>query len=159
MKKKIRIGWFSFSCSEDNTIVMTELLNDNWKEWKKMFDFRHFRVLKSKNILDELDIAFIEGAIASEKQSAKLLEIREKSRKLVAVGSCAITGMPSGQRNFFSNKQKEKIEFLVERFSALPKVLKVSEVVRVDEEIPGCPMEPKVFLETLNKLTTEFNES
>ncbi|MEY4731767.1 MAG: hypothetical protein RL681_713, partial [Candidatus Parcubacteria bacterium] len=71
-QQKIKIGWFSFSCCEDNTIVMTEVMNDHWQEWKQLFDFRHARVLKSKNIMDEFDIAFIEGAIASPEHEKKL---------------------------------------------------------------------------------------
>lgn len=155
--RKIKIGWFSFSCCEDNTIIMTEVMNDHWQEWKELFDFRHARVLKSKNILDELDIAFIEGAIASEDHAAKLREIREKSKKLVAVGACAVIGMPSGQRNFFSEKQKQEIDFLIARFSALSKVLKVADVVKVDAEIPGCPMEPSAFLSAVNALVKEVS--
>lgn len=154
--RKIRIGWFSFSCCEDNTIVMTEIMNDHWREWKKIFEFRHCRVLKSQNVLDELDIAFVEGAIASAEQAEKLREIREKSKKLVAVGACAVMGLPAGQRNFFDEKQKEEIQFLLARFAALPKVLKVSEVVKVDAEVPGCPMEPNNFLAVVNKLVEEL---
>ena len=154
--KKLKIGWFSFSCCEDNTIVMTEVMNEHWQEWKKIFDFRHARVLKSKNIMDEFDIAFIEGAIASEKQAERLKEIRQKSKKLAAGGACAIQGLPAGQRNFFNEQQKKDIEPLVARFSALPKVLKVSEVVTVDAEIPGCPMNPDNFLEVVNKLVKEL---
>ncbi len=155
---KIKIGWFSFSCCEDNTIVMTEVMNDHWQEWKKKFDFRHARVLKSQNIMDEFDVAFIEGAIASDEQADKLREIRGKSKKLVAVGACAIVGMPAGQRNFFDEKQRQEIEFLIARFSALPKVLKVSEVVAVDAEIPGCPMDPDKFLETVDSLVAELKQ-
>lgn len=154
--KKIKVGWFSFSCCEDNTVVFTELMNDHWQEWKRIFDFRHARVLKSRNVLDELDIAFIEGAIASDEQAEKLKEIREKSKKLVAVGACAVVGMPAGQRNYFNEEQKKEIEFLIARFAALPKVLKVADVVKVDAEIPGCPMEPQVFLTAVNKLVTEL---
>ncbi len=157
--KKIRIGWFSFCCSEDSTIVMTELMNDHWQEWKKIFDFRHVRIFKSKNILDELDIAFIEGAIASEEEAEKVREIRQKSKKLVAVGACAVTGLPAGQRNFFNEEQKKNIQFLVERFKGLPKVLKLSEVVKVDVEIPGCPMDPNDFLNKLNSLAAEFKKN
>ncbi|OHA09450.1 MAG: hypothetical protein A3B37_01980 [Candidatus Sungbacteria bacterium RIFCSPLOWO2_01_FULL_59_16] len=153
---KIKIGWFSFSCCEDNTIVMTEVMNEHWQEWKKLFDFRHARVLKSKNVLDELDIAFIEGAIASDKQAANLREIRAKSKKLVAVGACAVVGMPAGQRNFFDEKQRQEIEFLLARFAALPKVLKVSDIVKVDAEVPGCPMEPDKFLEVVNRVVDEL---
>ncbi|MEK7576303.1 MAG: hypothetical protein AAB482_01275 [Patescibacteria group bacterium] len=156
--KKIRIGWFSFSCCEDNVILFTELLNDHWQEWKKLFDFRHVRVLKTNNILDELDIAFIEGAIASEGHEAKLREIREKSKKLVAVGACAVIGMPAAQRNYFTEEQKQEIEFLTARFAALPKVLKVSDVVKVDAEVGGCPMDPNVFLKAVTGLVQEFQQ-
>src|SRR3989344_727042 len=158
-KKKIKIGWFTFSCCEDSTIVMTELMNEHCQEWKKIFDFRHASVLKSKNILDELDIAFVEGAIASEDHINKLKEIREKSKKLVAIGACAIVGMPSSQRNYFSEEQNKEIEFLTARFAALPKVLRVSDVVKVDAEVPGCPMDPDKFLEAVNKLILGFKSS
>ncbi len=154
--EKIKIGWFTFSCCEDSTIVMTELLNEHWQEWKKIFDFRHAHVLKSQNVLDELDIAFIEGAIASEDHINKLKEIREKSKKLVAIGACACVGMPSAQRNYFNEEQKREIEALTARFAALPKVLKLSDVVKIDAEVPGCPMDPNKFLEVVNTLVKEF---
>jgi len=155
-QEKIKIGWFSFSCCEDNTIVMTEIMNEHWQEWKKLFDFRHARVLKSHNIMDEFDIAFIEGAIASPKHEEKLKDIRNRSKKLVAVGACAVTGLPSGQRNDFTDEQKEAIDFLVTRFGALPKVLKVSDVVKVDAELPGCPMNPDMFLKAVDALVKEL---
>lgn len=155
-KQKIRIGWFSFSCCEDSTIVMTELMNDHWQEWKELFDFRHARVLKKNNVLDELDIAFVEGAIASPEHEQKLKEIRAKSKKLVAIGACAAIGMPSGQRNTFTDEQKTEIQFLIDRFGALPKVLKVSDVVKVDAVVPGCPMDPKLFMQAVEALVKEF---
>ncbi len=154
-QKKLKIGWFSFCCSEDNTIVMTEVMNDHWQEWKEKLDFRHARVLKSKNIMDEFDIAFIEGAIVSPEQEKKVKEIRAKAKKLVAVGSCAVIGLPAGQRNDFTEEQKKSIEFLLARFGALPKVLKVADVVKVDAEVPGCPMNPEIFLKVLNGLVEE----
>jgi coenzyme F420-reducing hydrogenase gamma subunit len=150
--KKIKLGWFSFSCSEDNTIVFTELMNDYWQDWKKIFDFRNVRALRTKNIFDEFDVAIIEGAIASESHAEKLKEIRKRSKKLIAVGACAVQGMPAGQRNNFSEEQKKRIQFLLDRFAALPKVLKVSDVVKVDAEVPGCPMDEKIFLQVINEI-------
>lgn len=151
-KKKIKVGWFSFSCCEDNLVVFAELMNDHWQEWFKIFDFRHVRALKTKNVLDELDIAFIEGALAAQEHVDKVKEIREKTKTVVTVGACAVTGMPAGQRNYFNEEQLKNINFLVEKFHALPKVLKVSEVIKVDAEIGGCPMDPNKFLEAVNSL-------
>jgi sulfhydrogenase subunit delta len=131
-------------------------MNDHWQEWKKIFDFRHVRVLKSKNIFDEFDIAFIEGAIASPEHEKQVKDIRNISKKLVAIGSCAVLGLPANQRNTFTPEQKESIDFLITRFGSLPIVKKISDVVKVDVEIPGCPMSPILFLEKVNTLVSEL---
>ncbi len=154
--EKIKIGWFTFSCCEDNTVIMTEVMNDHWQEWKQIFDIRHARVLQHHNVMDEFDIAFIEGAISSPEHEIKLKDIRSRAKKLIAIGACACTGLPSGQRESFTEDQKQAIDFLVTRFGALPKVLKVSDVVAVDGSIPGCPMDPNKFLEAVNALVLEL---
>ncbi len=151
-QEKIKLGWFSFSCCEDSTIMMTEIMNDHWQDWKRIFDFRHVKVLKSHNIMDEFDVAFVEGAIAGPDQEEKVKEIRSKTKYLVAVGACAVVGLPAGQRNTFTEAQNAEIDFLITRFGALPKVLKVSDVVKVDVELPGCPMNTEMFLKAVDTL-------
>src|SRR5215217_6332615 len=98
-REKLVIGWFSFTCCEDSTILFTELLNDHLDEWKKVIEFRHIRALKTRNSLAGLDVAFIEGAISSESQAEEVREIRENSQYVVAIGACACTGKPSTSRN------------------------------------------------------------
>ncbi len=136
--------------------MFTELMNDHWAEWKRIFDFRHVKVLKKNNIFDEFDIAFIEGAIASPEHEARLKDIRGRSKKLVAIGACAVTGLPASQRNTFTESQKEAIQFLVDRFGALPEVKKVADVVSVDASVPGCPMNTDLFLKAVNGLVAEL---
>lgn len=155
--KKLRIGWFSFSCCEDSTIVFTELMNDHWETWKKVLDIRHARVLQSHNVLDELDVAFIEGALTSDEHVAKVKEIRSKSKMVVAIGACACIGLPSSQRNDFDELRKAEIKPILEKFKYLPKVLKIADVIKVDASVPGCPMIEKTFLEVLDAALKEFN--
>ena len=156
MAHKLAIGWFSFSCCEDSTIVFTELLNDHFKDWSKLVDFQHVRILKKYNKLEGMDVAFVEGAIASAKDAKKVKEIRKNCKKLVAIGSCAVTGMPSAQRNNFDPARKKEISFLIKKFHQAKKVKKLEEVVKVDAKVPGCPMNEKIFLETLNNCLKEF---
>ena len=66
--------------------------------------------------------------------------------------------MPSAQRNLFTEEQKQEIEWLVARFAGLEKVLKLSEVVKVDAEIPGCPMTPQKFLDTVDAAVARITE-
>lgn len=154
--RKLKCAWFSFSCCEDNTIVFTELLNGHWLEWKSLIDITNARALRTKNVMENFDIAFIEGALASERHIELLKKIRGLSKKLVAVGACAVTGMPSAQRNFFNPEQQATIKELLDKFASLPKVLKVSDVVAVDVEVPGCPMDPADFVAKTTALITEL---
>jgi NAD(P)H-flavin reductase len=154
--KKLKIGWFSFSCCEDSTIVFTELLNDHFFEWAKYMDFQHVRILKKNNKLEGLDVAFVEGAIASKSDEKRLKEIRKNCKKLVAIGSCASNGMPSAQRNAFDPKRKHEIEFIIKRFHLTKKVYKLADVVKVDDSVPGCPMNEQAFLNMLENCLKEF---
>ena len=115
-RKKLRVGWFSFACCEDSSIVMTELLNDNWQEWFKKIDFVHARILKTKNELKDIDVAFIEGAIANVRDEKEVKKIRKCSKYVVAIGSCAVDGMPAAQRNYFDVKLQKEISLILARF-------------------------------------------
>jgi coenzyme F420-reducing hydrogenase gamma subunit len=155
-RKKLKIGWFSFSCCEDSTIMFTELLNDHFDEWAKLVEFKHIRVLQSKNTLEDIDVAFVEGAITSEKEAEEVKKIRAVSKRVVTIGSCATTGLPSGQRNQFDADTQASIQFLLDRFKQAEKVRSLQEVIQVDEKVPGCPMDEKKFLAVLEKYLQEF---
>lgn len=154
--KKLAIGWFSFSCCEDSTIIFTELLNEHFEDWRRVLDFKAFRPLQKREEIKDIDVAFVEGAITSLVHEAKLKQIRAASKKLVAVGACAVAGMPSAQRNHFNEQQKAEIEAILMRFQYAPLVKKVSDVVLVDAVVNGCPMEEKTFLTILEQYLVEF---
>ena len=150
--KKLIIGWFSFTCCEDSTILFTELLNKNFDTWKKLVEFRHVHSLKTNNRLEGLDVAFVEGAISSPKQAKEVKTIRDNSKYVVAIGSCACTGKPSSSRNEFStDKITEKIQWYLSHFDYSAKVQKLDEVIKVDDLVPGCPMNVTIFTEILTK--------
>ncbi|KKQ02071.1 MAG: NADH ubiquinone oxidoreductase, 20 kDa subunit [Candidatus Roizmanbacteria bacterium GW2011_GWA2_36_23] len=153
MAGKLKIGWFSFTCCEDSTIIFTELLNTYYPLWKDKLEFIHARILRKDDTgeLKDMDIAFVEGAISSDSQEKKLKRIRDKSKILVAIGSCAVLGSPANQRNFFSSQQLEEIKPILEKFKYKEKVLKLSEVIKVDDNVPGCPMNENIFLTIMKK--------
>ncbi|HEY4492814.1 MAG TPA: FAD-dependent oxidoreductase, partial [Acidobacteriota bacterium] len=150
-KKKLRVGWFSFSCCEDSTIVFTEMLNDYYDKLSSVIDIRHARVLRSKNDMTDLDIAFVEGAISNAKQEEEVKKIRANSKKVIAIGSCAVTGMPSGQRNNFDEERKREVDPIIKMFAYGEKVKILKEVIQVDGSVPGCPMTESGFIAELNR--------
>jgi len=154
--KKLKIGWFSFTCCEDSTMVWIELMNQNYFKWKDLIEIKHARVMRRVNELKDIDVAFVEGAITTESDADKLKEIRDNSKRLVAIGSCAINGMPAAQRNNFNEELKKEIAFLIERFNQTEKVRTVRDIVKIDDEVLGCPMEEDVFMKVLEKYLNEF---
>ena len=156
MPKKLRVGWFSFACCEDSTIMMTELMNERWQEWKEKIDFVYARVLRSENELKNIDVAFVEGAIATEKDAKRVKDIRANSKYVVAIGACAVDGMPAAQRNTFDAKTKKEIHEILSRFKHREKVVPLKDIIKVDEVVPGCPMQENVFLQVLDKYLKIF---
>lgn len=156
-KKKLVVGWFSFTCCEDSTILLTELLNDHYDEWTKLIEFKHMKVLKSKNDMSNLDVAFIEGAASSEKQELEMKKIRENAKYVVAIGACACTGLPSATRNQFTEAEiDEKIKWYMSTYNYGQHVSKLDEVVKVDDYVQGCPMNVPSFVSAVEKYLKLF---
>jgi len=155
--KKLAIGWFTFTCSEDSTILFTELLNEYFDEWKKLIDFKHIKSLKTKNDLNDIDVAFVEGAISSPTQEKEVKKIRDNTKYVVAIGQCACTGMPSASRNSFEDKEiDDRIRWYFEHFDYNNKVQKLEDVIKVDDKVEGCPMNVPKFMLVIEKYLKLF---
>ena len=155
-QKKLRIGIFSFTGDEGCVIVFEELLNTHLFEWKDLVEITSARVLQTKSEIKDIDVAFVEGAIATNHEEKMIKKIRKNSKKLVAIGSCAILGDPSNHRNYFDAERLKEIEFILQRFAHLPKVHPLKDFVRVDATVPGCPASGQGLIDAVSKYLVEF---
>jgi len=155
-KKKLRIGLFSFTGCEGCMIEFLEILNTKFFDWAPLLDVRYARILKTKNVMDEMDVAFIEGAISTEKEAERMRLIRSKAKRVVAIGSCAISGAPNNWRNYFDERTNDEIRPVMERFGHRKKVTGISDVVKVDATVPGCPMLDNKFIDVIEGYMREF---
>jgi len=155
-KKKLRAGLFSFTGDEGCVITFLEILNYKLVDWKDKVEWVHARVLKKNNELKDIDVAFIEGAISNKKELKMLKEIRKNSKKIIAIGSCAINGSPSNHRNFFDEKRRKEIEPILKKFKHLPSVEPLEKYVKVDAQVAGCPIIEKQFVEVMDNYLKEF---
>ncbi len=132
----MRIGIFSLSCCEGCSV---EFLNLESKilEILRYYSIVNFRIAMD---MDELpvDIAFVEGSPTVPSEVKKLMKIRENSKVLVALGSCAVTTGVLGLANTLPKKELMKI------YGGNPPqipvdVKPISHYVDVDYQLPGCP--------------------
>lgn len=108
-------------------------------------------IVDIKKFPENVDVALIEGAVANEEQLELLKEARGKTRILISLGDCAVTGNVTALRNVFKDSDKAVLEMAYIDTSEvnpqiptdvpklLQKVRPLHEVVKVDYFIPGCP--------------------
>lgn len=137
---RLKVGFFSFTCCEGCIVTFLELLNRKFSEYEKKLDIANCRVLRSNEKIGSLDVAFVEGAISTPSEERKLKEIRKKSKFIVALGSGAVNGYPSNQRNSFSEEKKQEISLLVKSLHQLKEISPLKKFIKVDDEIAGCPV-------------------
>jgi len=157
--RKLKVGIFSFTGDEGCVIVFTEILNDYLAKWKDLVEFRFARALQKKNSIRGIDVAFVEGAMSSKREVKRLREVRKNSKRIVAIGSCAISGSPSNHRNFFDKKRLKEIRPILNKFDLFEKVEPIKKFVKVDGEVPGCPMNEDAFIKAMEKYLGEFKIS
>ncbi len=68
-------------------------------ELSKDFDLVYSPLVDIKTFPEEVDITLVEGAVSSVDDIEKILLIRERTRLLVAMGDCAVTGNVPAMRN------------------------------------------------------------
>lgn len=124
-------------------------------------DLRYSPLVDNKNI-PEVDICFVEGAVANEENEDRLKTLRERSRTLVALGTCACTGGITGFRNSVTRHEALAYSYLhaptnvhgkIPSDTVLPRlnefVQAVHQVVAVDFHLTGCPPQPDAIKEAL----------
>ena len=110
-----------------------------------------------------VDVAVIEGAVSSHDDLKLVQTARARSKVLVALGDCAVTGnVPSMRNGIPTRKLLERIyvEGADERpgvpTDGVPVLLKQAEplrsTVKVDVYVPGCPPKPNTILMVLSEL-------
>jgi len=115
-------------------------------------------------VIPEADVGFITGGIRHEENRRVAEEMRRKVNTLVAVGACANFGGIPALANMYTVEDIIKMAYdETETTDAHPvpdddlpkleeRVFAVSEVVKVDLALPGCPTTPELYVQAITAL-------
>ena len=99
------------------------------------------------------DISLIEGSITTPHDAERIHRIRRQSRLVIAIGACATSGGIQALRNFGNVDEYKKLIYARPEFiETLNKSTPISDHIRVDYELRGCPINKNQLLEVVSAL-------
>ena len=138
-KSKPRIAFFDFACCEGCQLSVLEL------EATLLELLEHVEVVAWREVMsaagDDYDIAFCEGSITRQKDVDRIKQIRATADVIVSLGACASIGCHNALKNKWPMKEALELVYgpdarYFDTIAARP----VTDVVKVDYQVQGCPV-------------------
>jgi coenzyme F420-reducing hydrogenase gamma subunit len=124
---------------EDELLAVTE-----------RFDIVDFPEATSARSAGPYDILFVEGSISDPDQVERIHDLRARTRMLVVIGACATAGGIQAMRNWGQVEDWASTVYPdPSLIRVLDRVTPVSDHVKVDAELRGCPVSPEQLREFL----------
>jgi NAD-reducing hydrogenase small subunit len=120
-------------------------------------------LVDAKEFPENVDVTLVEGAISSVEDLHRIKLVRSRTKLLVSLGDCSVTGNVPAMRNKFGSDAALRRAYLENVTSdpqiprdiipaLLPAVRPVHEEVTVDLFIPGCPPSADLIFSVLSDL-------
>jgi NAD-reducing hydrogenase small subunit len=115
-----------------------------------LIDLVYSPLVDVKEFPQAVDVTLVEGSVSTDEDIEKIRKIRRRTKVLISLGDCAVTGNVPAMRNpfgteavlnraFRENAQLQQQTPTHHLPVLLERVRPVHEVVKVDLFVPGCP--------------------
>ena len=129
----------------------------------RKIDLVYGPLVDAQEFPEDVDVTLVEGAVSSQDDLNKIQKIRQRTKILVSLGDCAVTGNVPAMRNsipvqkllqrIYIDGAEEGNVVPSERVPALLKQARpLREFVKVDLCLPGCPPPSKAIFSVINDL-------
>ena len=138
-------------------------MDERLLELAELVDLVYSPLVDAKEFPNDVDIALVEGAVSSQDDLHHLRTARSRSRILVSLGDCAITGNVPAMRNTVPvSKILQRVYIEGADTSPvipgtgvpalLPQARPLHDFVKIDLHLPGCPPKPNAILGVVSNL-------
>lgn len=150
---KPRVAVFDFACCEGCQLQIVNL-EEELLELLGVADVVEWREAMSEQS-HEYDIAIVEGSITRKEDEERLDIIRSRAKILIALGACATIGGINKLKNNFEMEDVKKCVYGNDadkpHLNTYP-TKSVGEIVHVDYEVHGCPIDRDEFTYVIRSL-------
>ncbi len=148
-RPRLRVGIVKMASCDGCQLTLLDL-EDELLAIAERFELVEFPEASSARSAGPYDVLLVEGAVSTPDQAADILELRRKAKLLVSVGACASYGGIQALRNWSDHDAiRAAVYAHPEYVESLNAATPVSEHVKVDAELHGCPISPDQLREVL----------
>ena len=116
-------------------------------------EIAYFPEARRASVHGHYDISLVEGSVTTQHDAERIQEIRGRSRFLITIGACATSGGIQALRNFADVKEYAALVYAhPEYISTLDASTPISDHVKVDFELRGCPINKGQLIDVLSAL-------
>lgn len=154
MNDKPQIAIISLTADEGCQFAILDL-GEKFLALTKALDITDFRLIEESKERHGYDICFVEGCCITKENKIKLLRAREKSQYLVALGACACLGSVPEIKNYGDRMRSAIKVYRHGKDIDNPPIVPLRDIVKVDFELPGCPIDGLEFLRICHHLINQ----
>jgi coenzyme F420-reducing hydrogenase gamma subunit len=113
-------------------------------------EIAHFPEASREFIPGPYDLSLVEGSITTARDRARIQDIRRQSKSVITIGACATAGGIQALRNGRDIKEFISIVYArPEYIDTLETSTPISDHIKVDFELRGCPINKMQLLEII----------
>lgn len=152
MSSKPRLGVFKFASCDGCQLSLLDA-EDHLLAVAGAVEIAYFLEVTSRIQPGPYDIALIEGSITTPHDAQRIQQIRRDSKFLITIGACATAGGIQALRNWADCDEFVRSVYATPDYiSTLATSTAISDHVKVDFELRGCPINQYQLIEVIQSL-------
>ncbi len=148
-RPRLRVGIVKMASCDGCQLTILDL-EDELLALGDRFEIVEFPEASSLRSAGPYDVLLVEGSVSTPDQAAEIVELRREAKLLVTIGACASYGGIQALRNWSDHDTFRAAVYAHPEFiESLDTATPVSDHVKVDAELHGCPISPEQLREVL----------
>ena len=149
-KKKPRLAIWKFASCDGCQLSLLDC-EDELLAVAGELEIAHFLEASRSVVKGPYDLSLVEGSVTTPRDAERIHQVRRASKWLVTIGACATAGGIQALRNFKNVDEFTSIVYANPAYiETLNKSTPISDHVRVDFELRGCPVNKAQLVEVIS---------
>jgi coenzyme F420-reducing hydrogenase gamma subunit len=152
MSRKPKLAVWKFASCDGCQLSLLDC-EDELLRLAEEVEIAYFLEATSGVVRGPYDLSLVEGSITTVEDAARIQQVRRSSRHVVTIGACATAGGIQALRNGRDVGEFLSLVYATPGYvSTLATSTPISEHIRVDFELRGCPIDKRQLLEVIQAI-------